>query len=186
MKYGNVEFPEGIGFKCVHCGSCCKANSSDVNTDEQRMIEAKGFTDFLEGKVGDITRRIRKKDDGSCLFLTKDNTCAIYDIRPAACRLEPLIISDYDYENNTIELDINPAALVDSQFFCKGISVQEKVPVEEIAKAAQTSVQEALEYFLRLKGLSITNKEVASLTRQHFIQDYMITSRLAEAVSKLS
>ena len=128
MKHVNVEFPDGIGFKCKYCGSCCKANSSDVNANDQRMIAAKGFIDFLEGKVGDITRRIRKKDDGSCWFLTKGNKCAIYDVRPAACILEPLIISDYDYENNKIELDINPAALVDSQFFCKGISVQGKLP----------------------------------------------------------
>ena len=170
----------------MHCGSCCKANSSDVNTNEQKMIEAKGITDFLEGNTGDITRRIRKKDDGNCLFLTKGNTCAIYDIRPAACRLEPLIISDYDYENNKIELDINPAGLFDPQLSCKGISVQEKLPAEEIAKAAQTTVQEALEYFSRLKGLSITSKEVASLARQHFIQHYILISSLAEAVRKLS
>ncbi len=61
-------------------------------------------------------------------------THVIYDVRPAACKLEPLIISDYDHENNMIILDITPVALFDPQLSCKGISAQETLLVEEIAK----------------------------------------------------
>jgi Fe-S-cluster containining protein len=170
----------------VNCGSCCKAYPSDVNAQEQKEIEAKGFTDFLEGSDGDVTRRIRAKNDDSCFFLSKENKCAIYDARPAACKLEPLMIIDYDYENNKIELDINPAALSDPSLSCKGLCSGDKMPVEEMTKAAQTTIQEALEFFSRQKGLPVTSREVASLTRQHFIRTHMIVSRLAEAVGKLS
>jgi Fe-S-cluster containining protein len=186
MKHDNVEFPDGIGFQCMSCGSCCKAHPSDVNVQEQKKIEAKGFKDFLEGSDGDVTRRIRTKPDGSCNFLSKDNKCAIYDTRPAACILEPLVITDYDYENNKIKLDINPAALCDPSLSCKGISPGGKMPEEDMGEAAQTTIQEALESFSRQKGLPVTSKEVASLTRQYFIQTYIIASAFAEAVSRLS
>ncbi len=185
MKYVNVEFPDGIGFQCMNCGSCCKAHPSDVNAQEQKKIEAKGFTDFLEGKDGDVTRRIRARDDESCFFLTNDNKCAIYDARPAACKLEPLMITDYDYENNKIKLGINPAALCDPSQSCKGLSPGGKMPEEDMEEAAQTTIQEALESFSRQKKLPVTSKEVAFLTRQYFIQAYIIASAFAEAVSKL-
>jgi Fe-S-cluster containining protein len=186
MNHYNVEFPDGIGFKCMHCGSCCRAHPSDANAEEQKKIEALGFTDFLEGQIGDVTRRIRAKEDGSCFFLTKDNRCAIYNARPAACKLEPLIITDYDYENNKIKLDINPAALCDPALSCKGLSHGGKMPKGDIEEAAQTTIQEVLESFSRQKKLPVTNKEIALLTRQHFIQGYIIASAFAEAVSKLS
>ena len=163
-----------------------QAHPSDVNSEEQAKIEALGFNDFVEGKIGDVTRRIRAKDDGSCIFLNKDNDCAIYNARPAACRLEPLTIVDYDYENNRIELDVNPAAICISPFSCKGLSSDGKLPVEDIAKAAQTTVNEFLEFFSRQKRVPITNKEVASLTRKHFKESYLTVVRIAELLNQLS
>ena len=186
MKYGNVEFPDGIGFKCVNCGSCCKAHPSDVNAEEQKKIESLGFTDFLERNSNGVTRRIRAKDDGSCFFFTKDRRCAIYAARPTACKLEPLIITDYDYENNKIKLDVNPAARCDPTLSCKGLSRGCKMPEAVMGEAAQTTIQEALESFSKQKGLPVTSKEVAFLTRQYFIQAYIIAGAFAEAASRLS
>ena len=186
MKHGSVEFPDGIGFKCVNCGSCCKAHPSDVNAEEQKKIEALGFTDFLDGYIGEVTKRIRAKADGSCFFLTKENRCTIYDVRPAACKLEPLTITDYDYENNKIKLDINPAALCDPALSCKGLFPGGKIPEGNIEEAAWTTIQEALESFSRQKGLPVASKEVAFLARQYFIQSYIIAIAFAEAASRLS
>jgi len=42
-----------------------------------------------------------------------------------------------------------------------------------------------LESFSRQKGLPVANKEVASLTRKYFIQQYIIAIAFAEAVSRL-
>jgi len=184
MKHDNVEFPDGIGFHCVSCGSCCKAHPSDVNAQEQKKIEEMGFTDFFEDSDRNVTRRIRAKNDGSCFFLSKENKCAIYDARPAACRLEPLMISDYDYENNKIKLELNPASFCDPSLSCKGISPSGKMPAEDMSEAAQIIVQEALESFSKQKGLPVTSKEVGFLTRQYFIQAYIIASAFAEAASK--
>lgn len=186
MNHNDVEFPDGIGFKCMHCGSCCRAHPSDANAEEQKKIEDLGFTDFLQGHAGEVTRRIRAKDDESCFFLKKDNKCAIYNARPAACKLEPLMITDYDYENNKIKLDINPAAICDPALSYKRLSHGGKMLKGDIEEAAQTTIQEVLESFSRQKGLPVTSKEVALLTRQHFIQAYIIASAFAEAVSKLS
>ena len=185
MKCNIVEFPDGIGFKCMHCGSCCRAHPSDVNPQEQKKIETLGFTDFLEGHIGDVTRRIRAKDDKSCFFLTKDNKCAIYDARPAACKLEPLMITEYDYENNKIQLDISPAALCNPSLSFKRLSSGSKMPEGNIGEAAQTTIQEVLESFSRQKGLPVASKEVAFLTRQYFIQAFIISKAFAEAASKL-
>jgi Fe-S-cluster containining protein len=186
MKKQTVDFPDGLNFKCRHCGSCCKAHPSDVNVEEQAKIESVGFIDFLEGNIGDVTRRIRAKDDGSCFFLNKDNNCVIYDARPAACKLEPLTIVDYDYEKNRIELDVNPAAICDSLFSCKGLSSGGKLSIEDMTKAAQTTLNEFLEFFSRQKGLPVTSKEVAFLTSKHFKESYLMVVRIAEIVNQLS
>ncbi len=113
----------------------------DVNKAEQKKIEAKGFKDFLERPDGTGIAWIRRKKDDSCYFLTKDNKCAIYEVRPAICRLEPFNIVDYDYEENKIELELNfPFSAC-----CSGVCDGEKtLPVEEIAKAAQILVQKIL------------------------------------------
>jgi hypothetical protein len=96
------------------------------------------------------------------------------------------MVTDYDYKNNKIKLDINPAALCDPSLSCKGLSPGGKTPEGDMGEAAQTIIQEALESFSRQKGLPVTSKEVASLTRKYFIQQYIIASAFAEAVSRLS
>ena len=106
----------------------------DVNKTEQKQIEAKGFKDFLERPDESGICWIRRKNDDSCFFLTKNNKCAIYEVRPAVCRLEPFTIVDYDYENNRIELELN----FPFSSCCTGTCEKETLPVEEIAKAAQT------------------------------------------------
>jgi hypothetical protein len=60
------------------------------------------------------------------------------------------------------------------------------MPEADMGEAAQTTIQEALESFSRQKGLPVTSKEVAFLTRQYFIQAYIIAGAFGEAVSRLS
>ncbi len=184
MNDPSVVFPFGLNFKCLQCGSCCKTHPSDVNAQEQKQIEAMEFTNFLDGIESDVTRRIRTKNDGSCFFLSKENKCEIHDIRPAACKLEPLTISDYDYENNKIVLEINPAVLC-SSFSCKGFFSGHEILKVEFAEAAKIIVREVLESFSKKKMQPITSLEVAFLTRQYFKQGYTIAGAFAKAVSML-
>lgn len=138
----------------------------DVNKTEQKQIEAKGFKDFLERPDETGISWIRRKGDDSCFFLTKNNKCAIYEVRPAICRLEPFTIVDYDYENNKIELALN----FPFSSCCIGTCEEEAVTAEEIAKAAQTLVQKILALTAKDLNLPITDKKVKSETRSRLLR----------------
>jgi Fe-S-cluster containining protein len=137
----------------------------DVDKAEQKLIEAKGFKDFLELPDETGTMWIRRKKDDSCFFHSK-NRCVIYDVRPAVCRLEPFTIVDYDYENNRIELELNfPFASC-----CIGTCVEEKLLVEEIGKAAQILVKRILCLTAKDLDLLISDKRVYSETRSRLLR----------------
>ena len=138
----------------------------DVNKAEQKQIEAKGFRDFLDRPDETGILWIRRKKDDSCFFLTKDNKCAIYAVRPAICRLEPFTIVDYDYEKNKIELELN----FPFSSCCIGICEEETLPKEEIAKAAQVLVQKILALTAKDLDLPITDKRVCAETRSRLLR----------------
>ena len=165
MQYENVIFPDSVGFQCESCGVCCRDQPPDINFKEQKKIEAKGFVNFLEDPSDAHNRNIRRKKDGSCFFLTEENSCKIHDAKPAICILEPFIITDYDYKTNRIFLGLNPLAAIN----CKGTFTGEMTAPEEIGKAAQTIVRELLEMVARKTGLQVTDKKVASSTKKLLI-----------------
>jgi Fe-S-cluster containining protein len=137
-----------------------------VNKEEQRRIEAKGYKNFLDHQKETGINWIRRNRDGSCLFLTRENKCAIYDVRPAICRLEPFTISDYDFERNRIELEVDfPFACS-----CQGVCSGEELQAEVIGKAAQAVVQKILAITAKDLGLPISDKKVASETRSRILR----------------
>jgi Fe-S-cluster containining protein len=138
----------------------------DINEEERKKIEAKSFRNFYESPDEAGIFWVRRNKDGGCFFLTKDNQCAIYEARPAVCRMEPFTIVDYDYEKNTIELELN----FPFSSCCIGTCGEETLPVEEIAKAAQTLVQKVLALTAKELGLPITDKRVRSETRSRLLR----------------
>lgn len=167
MNFENVTFPDSVGFRCRKCGLCCREQPADLTEEEHRQIEAKGFTGFSVDRAADGLKGlfIRRKKDGSCFFLTKDNECRIYDVRPAGCRMQPFTITDWDYEKNTIELDM-PA-----ECRCKGILLEGgTLPIDEMGRAAQILVQSILEITAKTLGLPVTDKRVASKMRRLIIK----------------
>jgi hypothetical protein len=138
----------------------------DVNKAEQKQIEKEGFKDFLAPADETGIRWIRRKKDDSCWFLTKNNQCSIYDMRPAICRLEPFTIADYDFDKKTIELELNfPFTLC-----CNGICEEGTVPVEVIGKAALTLMQKILALTAKDLDLPITDKRVHSEARSRLLR----------------
>jgi len=139
----------------------------DVNKAERKKIEAKGFRDFLERPDESGIDWIRRKKDDSCFFLTKNNKCAIYEVRPAVCMLEPFTIVDFDYDENRIELELNfPFSTC-----CMGVCEEdEPLPLEEIGKAAQTLVAKILALTAKDLNLPITDKRVKSETRSRLLR----------------
>lgn len=75
------------------CGACCYKAVVPLTREDIKKIENLGFKarEFIEFRLGvPILRNI----DGHCMFLdTATNTCKIYEMRPEACRLYPLIYS---------------------------------------------------------------------------------------------
>lgn len=137
----------------------------DVNVAEKKQIEAKGFVDFLDRSNGTGIMWIRRKEDGGCFFFTENNKCAIYDVRPAICRLEPFTIKDYDYMENRVELELNfPFACG-----CEGVNDAETLPLEVIGKAAQVIVNKILLLTAKDLCLPVTDKRVASETRARIL-----------------
>ena len=139
----------------------------EVDKVEQKQIEAKGFTDFLDSpdETGLVWIR-RKKDDG-CFFLTKNNKCSIYEVRPTVCRLEPFTIVDYNYEKSRIELELD----FPFSSCCIGTCGEKEIlPVEEIGKAAQIIVQKILALTAKDLRLPATDKRVHSETRSRLLR----------------
>lgn len=79
-------------FDCLTCANCCKTTGPlFTGTDIERIarhlnMRPGGFTDTY----------LRIDEDGDyvlktvpCTFLQADNRCAIYDVRPKACREYP-------------------------------------------------------------------------------------------------
>ena len=139
----------------------------DVNKNEQKRIEAKGFKNFLARPDETGIAWIRRKKDYSCFFLTKENKCAIYDVRPAVCRLEPFTIMDFDYETNKIVLELNfPFTAC-----CPGTREGKKIDtIKETAKAAQVLVQKILALTAKDMELPITDKKVYAETRSRLLR----------------
>ena len=139
----------------------------DISKTEQKRIEARGVKDFLSDPDENGVSWIKRKEDGACFFFTKENKCAIYPVRPQVCRLEPFTIVDYDYQKNTIELELNfPFAEC-----CIGTVDEKDVPpVQEIGRAAQILVQKILALTANDLGLPVTDTRVHCETRSRFLR----------------
>ena len=166
MNNLKVEKPKNISFTCKNCGVCCHMQPPDVDVAEQRRIESRGFRNFLSFPDELGTRWIRRKKDDSCWFLTKDNKCAIYDVRPAVCQLEPFTIVDFDYERGLIELGLNfPFALC-----CVGVSDKEGSLPKNVESAALTLVQKILVLTAKDMELPVKDVRVYAETRSRLLR----------------
>jgi Fe-S-cluster containining protein len=162
IQYENVIFLNSSGFQCKGCGVCCRDQPPDINSKEQQRIQKAGHRNFMQDPSNPNNRNIKQQKDGSCIFITKENTCKINSIKPSICLLEPFIITDFDYNTKTIYLDLNPHATNN----CKGISTGENVAIVEIGKAAQSIINDYLEIVAEKTGLPVTDKKVAFLTKK--------------------
>ncbi|NLF89036.1 YkgJ family cysteine cluster protein [Candidatus Bathyarchaeota archaeon] len=138
----------------------------DVDLIEQKRIEDRGFNDFIEEPDETGMQWIKRKEDDSCWFLTKDNKCQIYEVRPAVCRLEPFTIVDYDYENNTVELEPNfPFCEA-----CGGFSEDGTVERAELVKAVQVLIGKILDLTAYDMELPVTDKRVQAEARSRLLR----------------
>jgi Fe-S-cluster containining protein len=139
----------------------------DISKTEEKRISARGFKGFLGDPDENGVLWIQRKEDDACFFLTKENKCAIYPVRPQVCRLEPFTIVDYDYKKNTIELELNfPFAEC-----CVGTCDEKDVlPIQEIGRAAQILLQKILSLTANDLDLPVTDIKVHSETRSRLLR----------------
>jgi Fe-S-cluster containining protein len=78
--------------KCLDCANCCKTTSPIF-----RDVDIKRIASHLRTSQLDFVSKYLKIDEDNdyvlqespCFFLQSDNTCAIYEVRPKACREYP-------------------------------------------------------------------------------------------------
>ncbi len=77
---------------CLQCGNCCRSLGPRItDKDVERLSKA------LRMKAVDIIQQYLRIDEDNdmvfksmpCPFLGDDNYCAVYDVRPKACREYP-------------------------------------------------------------------------------------------------
>jgi len=94
------EYPAEIRFQCTKCGLCCgdtpqktrhilllTAEAQQIATATAQAISA--FATPLKGKIPYTYEMKKTAENGKCIFLTADNRCAIYALRPLICRFYP-------------------------------------------------------------------------------------------------
>jgi Fe-S-cluster containining protein len=96
---GFEDFKAGkIRHECVACGASCHLRVSLGKDDIDRILQyakQKGITETIIDRRGSHNW-LKRRGDGACVFLKYEGNlprCSIYDIRPVACRLYPLIPS---------------------------------------------------------------------------------------------
>jgi len=128
-------------FKCQRCASlCCRLGGPPLSRNDIDRIKRRGYdaVEFSESTslrgfgFPDATQRLMKSgENGSCIFLKSGkeegvHECAIYDQRPALCRLYPFYLETVD--SRTFCLKVIPCCrglnnpdgeLVDEKFFFK-------------------------------------------------------------------
>lgn len=62
--------------------------------------------DWISLSYGKRKIGLRKKRDGTCMFLSNKKQCTAYEARPLSCRVFPIDII-LDEENNVIDLDLS-------------------------------------------------------------------------------
>lgn len=122
----NKKISKMLKMNCAQCGSCCcdpviELTDSDIKrlvkhtglpTDRLIRLYAKSdFTtvndteDWINLSYGKRQIGLRKKKDGSCLFLSDDRKCEAYEARPMACRVFPIdVYLDEDSKASDFEL----------------------------------------------------------------------------------
>ncbi|MDU9375522.1 hypothetical protein McpSp1_00960 [Methanocorpusculaceae archaeon Sp1] len=100
-----AEIIRDIGFSCTCCGKCCTRDfnghvfllSSDARNAAafapEALMPAPDFSySDNEGNFYVSGYALRTKPDGSCVFLSEEKRCTIYDRRFSICRIYPYML----------------------------------------------------------------------------------------------
>jgi Fe-S-cluster containining protein len=112
--------------RCSQCGTCCCDPIIEVtHHDLKRLVKHTGKSadkliklytrsDFVDVDESDMismsygSRKIalRKKSDGTCIFLSENKQCSAYEGRPMSCRIFPIDVI-LDEDNTVCDLELS-------------------------------------------------------------------------------
>ncbi|MCX7698128.1 MAG: YkgJ family cysteine cluster protein [Candidatus Goldbacteria bacterium] len=83
-----------IDFKCKKCGNCCRRGFVYLKEEEIKNISSFlkiNTKQFIKEYTENILwlGKVLKFKNNKCIFLTDNNLCLIYEIRPYQCRTFP-------------------------------------------------------------------------------------------------
>jgi len=90
--------PDGVRFSCREgCAFCCRGEPGVVNVDKDERariathlgLEEDEFRRRYCRRVGLGARSLIEHPNGDCVFITPEDLCAIYAVRPRQCRTYP-------------------------------------------------------------------------------------------------
>jgi len=112
-KGSTLWWGEGLYFKCLGCGRCCRGEPGAIWFDTSEAEKITGFlgishsffrNNYLTNRWGALS--IKEKKNGDCIFYSSCNGCLIYPVRPLQCSLYPfwnsLLFSRENWENEAI------------------------------------------------------------------------------------
>ncbi|MEW6602340.1 MAG: YkgJ family cysteine cluster protein [Nitrospirota bacterium] len=112
---------------CGQCGSCCIDPVIELtDNDIKRLVKHTGLSadrlirlysksdfttvndteDWINLSYGKRQLGLRKKKDGTCLFLSDDRKCTAYEARPMACRVFPIDVY-LDEKSKVTDLELS-------------------------------------------------------------------------------
>ena len=131
----NTWYSKGLRFRCTQCGNCCRNHGeyAYVYLTRRDLADIPVYlglerTEFLArycvAEDGWISLRM---DRPACPFLTDDNRCGIYPVRPKQCQTWP-------FWKSTLFRDTWEGPV---KACCPGIGQGDLVPAEEIERLAR-------------------------------------------------
>ncbi len=85
-------------FTCHRCGACCRIKDGICRVSDKEIAAIAQFlgmseADFIAHETelapDRKTLMLPNRSDGACAYLTDDNRCRIYPVRPEKCRTFP-------------------------------------------------------------------------------------------------
>ena len=157
-----------LRIQCEQCGSCCCDPVIEVTHHDlrrlvkhlgvpaERLIRLYSPSDFNDDDDSDwITlsygRRklgLKKKPDGTCIFLSDKRQCTAYEARPMSCRVFPVdvVLSE---RNDLVDLDLSD--VVRDKFIRCRHTTGKPVPFKAFMGKAQQSRNESVSYWKKIE-----------------------------------
>lgn len=178
-----LHFPEDFSYACIDCGACCKDWSIEVDRDTyenfittelfSKMQAGSGPSELFHEEPGG-EHSCRRREDGSCIFLTPRSGCIIHreighKSKPLGCRQFPFKI--------TLTPD---GAFVGVSFHCRACQRNSGKPLESYREEI-LSLLEGFSYVKVIEGDIILDEGISMDWEAYMIVENYISSLLLKS-----